>query len=121
VLTAADVPGVNRYGLVIQDQRVLADDKVRTAADPLALLAAETEEEAEAALSLIKVDLEPLRPILTIEDAMDPTAPSIHEGGNLFQRTTVRKGDIEVGIKESDVIVEGEYRNVPATRPARRS
>ncbi len=110
VLTAADVPGVNRYGLAVQDQRVLADDKVRTAGDPVALVAAETEQEAEAALASIKVDLEPLRPILSIEDAMDPSAPAIHDGGNLFQHTKVRKGDIEVGIRESDVIVEGEYR-----------
>ncbi len=110
VLIAADLPGVNRYGLAVQDQRVLADDKVRTAADPVALVAAETAEEAEEALSEIQLDLEPLRPILSIEDAMDPTAPAIHEGGNLFQHTQVRKGDIEQGIKESDVIVEGEYR-----------
>ena len=50
VLTSADLPGVNRYGLAVQDQRVLADDKVRTAADPVALVAAETAEEAEEAL-----------------------------------------------------------------------
>lgn len=110
VLTAADLPGVNRYGLAVQDQRVLADDKVRTAADPVALVAADTAEEAEAALSEITLDLEPLRPILSIEDAMDVTAPSIHEGGNLFQHTSVRKGNVGQGIREADVIVEGEYQ-----------
>ena len=110
VLTAADVPGTNRYGLSMQDQRVLADDKVRSAADPVALVAAETEEEAEDALWRIKIDYEPLRPILTVEDALDPTAPAIHEGGNLFQHTTVRKGDVKKGIQESDVIVEGSYQ-----------
>lgn len=110
VLTAVDIPGINRYGLVVPDQRVLADDKVRSAADPIALVAAETEDAAEEALSKIQVDYEPLRPILTIEDALDPTAPAIHEGGNLFQHTKVRKGDVDRGIKESDVIVEGTYR-----------
>ncbi len=110
VLTAADIPGINRYGLAVQDQRVLADDKVRTTADPVALVAAETEEDAEEALSKIKVDLEPLRPILSIDDALDPAAPAIHEGGNLLQHTKVRKGDLDRGVKESDVIVEGTYR-----------
>ena len=110
VLTADDLPGWNRYGLAVQDQRVLADDKVRTAADPVALVAAETEDEAADALSAIQLDLEPLRPILSIDDAMDATAPAIHEGGNLFQHTTIRKGDLEEGIKDSDVIVEGEYQ-----------
>jgi CO/xanthine dehydrogenase Mo-binding subunit len=110
VLTAGDIPGVNRYGLAVQDQRVLADDKVRSAADPVALVAAETEQAAEEALNKIKLDLEPLRPVLSIEDALDPTAPAIHEGGNLFARTTVRKGDLDQGVRESDVIVETTYR-----------
>ena len=110
VLTAGDIPGINRYGLAVQDQRVLADDKVRTAADPVALVAADTEQAAEEAITKIKPDLEPLRPILSIEDALDPTAPSIHESGNLFTRTTVRKGDLDQGVKESDVIVEETYR-----------
>ena len=110
VLTAGDIPGINRYGLAVQDQRVLADDKVRTAADPVVLVAAESEQAAEEAITKIKLDLEPLRPILSIEDALDPTAPSIHESGNLFTRTTVRKGDLDQGVKESDVIVEETYR-----------
>ena len=110
VLTAGDIPGVNRYGLAVQDQRVLADDKVRSAADPVALVAAETEQAAEEAINKIKLDLEPLRPVLSIEDALDPTAPAIHEGGNLFARTTVRKGDLDQGVRESDVIVETTYR-----------
>ena len=49
----------------------------------------------------IKLDLEPLRPILTVDDALDPTAPPVHEGGNLFQHTTVRKGDLERGMAEA--------------------
>ena len=110
VLTAGDIPGINRYGLAVQDQRVLADDKVRSAADPVALVAAETEQAAEEAIAKIELDLELLRPILSIEDALDPTAPAIHEGGNLFARTTVRKGDLDQGVKESDVIVEETYR-----------
>ena len=110
VLTAGGIPGVNRYGLAVQDQRVLADDKVRSAADPVALVAAETGQAAEEAINKIKLDLEPLRPVLSIEDALDPTAPAIHEGGNLFARTTVRKGDLDQGVRESDVIVETTYR-----------
>ena len=110
VLTAADVPGVNRYGLAVPDQRVLADDKVRSVGDALAVVAAEDEEAAEEAVSKIRVELETLRPVLTFEDALDPEAPAVHEGGNVFQHTTVRKGDVEQGVRESDVVVEGSYR-----------
>ena len=111
VLTAADLPGINRYGLAMPDQRVLAEEKIRSAADPIALVAAETEEEAEEALGKIEVDLEPLPAVLSIEEALDNSAPAIHKGGNLFQQTTVRKGDLDKGIAESDVIVEGTYRS----------
>ena len=110
VLTAADVPGVNKYGLAVQDQPVLAQDKVRTAADPIALVAAESEEQAEEALGRIKLDLQPLRPILTVDDALDPTAPPVHAGGNVFQHTTVRKGDLERGMAEAAVTVEDTYQ-----------
>ena len=110
VLTASDIPGVNRYGLAVQDQRVLADEKVRTIADPVVLVAAESEQAAEEAITKIKLDLEPLRPILSIEDALDATAPAIHESGNLFARTTVRKGNLDQGVRDSDVIVKATYR-----------
>lgn len=110
VLTAADIPGLNRFGLAVLDQPVLAFDKVRSAADPLALVAAETEEDAEEALSRIRVRIQPVRPILSIEDALDPTAPAVHDGGNVVQHTQVRKGDVDKGSKESAVIVEGTYQ-----------
>lgn len=110
VLTAADVPGTNRFGLAFQNQQMLADDKVRTAADPIALVAAETEDAAEEALGKIELDLDPVRAILSFEDALDPSAPSVHEGSNVFQHTTVRKGDLQRGVDESDAIVEATYR-----------
>lgn len=110
VLTADDVPGPNKYGVAIIDQQVLAKDKVRTVADAVAIVAAETEEIAEAALSLIVVDYDVLTPVLSIEQAMSPDAPEVHEGGNILQHTKVRKGDIERGFAEADVIVESMYR-----------
>jgi len=114
VLTAADVPGTNRFGLALLDQRVLADDKVRCIADPVALVAAETEELAEEAAAKIVVDYEVLPPVLSIEEALKPGAPQVHtefvEEGNLLRHTTLRKGDVEAGFREADVIVERTYR-----------
>ena len=110
VLTAADVMGPNKYGVAILDQQVLAKDKVRTVADAVALVAADSEEIAEAALSLIVVDYEVLPGVFSVEEAMAPGAPQVHEGGNVLQHTTVRKGDIEAGFAAADVVVEGHYR-----------
>ena len=54
MLTHEDVPGHNRHGLVIDDWPVLCDDKVRYAGDAVAIVAADTEDIAAAALALIR-------------------------------------------------------------------
>jgi CO/xanthine dehydrogenase Mo-binding subunit len=111
VLTYRDVAGPNRYGVAVLDQRVLAQGKVRSVGDAVALVAAENEEIAEAALERIVVDYEPLPGVFTIEDALAPNAPLVNDGDdNLFQHTTVRKGDIAEGFAQADVIVEQTYR-----------
>ena len=111
VLTHEDVPGPNRYGVAVLDQRVLAQGKVRSIGDAVALVAAESEELAEAAIERIVVDYEPLPGVFTIEAALAPDAPLVNDGDdNLFQHTTVRKGDIAEGFAQADVIVEQTYR-----------
>ncbi|SMB91881.1 2Fe-2S iron-sulfur cluster binding domain-containing protein [Thermanaeromonas toyohensis ToBE] len=110
ILTARDIPGINRYGLVYLDQPVLADDKVRCVGDAVALVVAESEKAAEEALELIKVDYEELPGVFSAEEALRPGAPLVHEKGNLVQHTKVRKGDVEKGFSQSDVIVERTFR-----------
>lgn len=62
VLTAADIKkGTNRYGLAVQDQEVLVEKKVRYIGDPVAAVAADTEEIAEEALNKIEVEYEVLQ------------------------------------------------------------
>src|ERR1044072_2854334 len=56
VLTHEDVPGPNRYGVAVLDQRVLAQDKVRSFADAVAIVAADSEEIAREAVEKIVVD-----------------------------------------------------------------
>lgn len=110
VLTAKDIPGVNRYGLAIEDQEALASSKVRSCADAVALVAAETLEIAEEAVGLIRVEYEELPGVFSPLEALQPGAPKVHEPGNLLQHTRVRKGDVEAGFREADVMVENTYR-----------
>ena len=110
VLTAQDIPGINLFGLSITDQPVLADEKVRMMGDAVALVAAETEEIALEALDQIKVDYEPLPAYFTIEDALKEEALPIHQKGNLLQHTKVRKGNIEEGFAQSEIIIENTYQ-----------
>src|SRR5258708_31060407 len=120
VLTHEDVPGKNRHGLVYFDWPVLCDDKVRYMGDPVAIVAADTEEIAAEALKLIAVNYELLPVVDDAEYANTPQAPLIHEGregGNLLKHIKVRHGDIDAGFAEADVIVEKAYRT-PTTEHA---
>ena len=110
VLTAKDVPGSNRFGVVFKDECILAEDKVRYMGDAIAIVAAVDEKTAEEALKLIKVEYEPLPVITDPLEAMKEDAPKIHEHGNVFVKYKIRKGDVKEGFEEADVIIEREYK-----------
>ena len=86
IFTAKDIPGNKRVGTIIRDQPVLAEDKVRYKGDPIALVAAKTEDAGEEALEHIRIHYEELEPVLTPERALEMGAPKIHEAGNLLSR-----------------------------------
>jgi len=109
VLTAKDIKGTNRYGLAVQDQQVLAEKKVRFVGDAIAAVAAETEEQAEKAIKHIGVVYKQLPSISTIDEALADGAPLIYEKGNLLQHTKVRKGNVEEGFAQSEVIIANTY------------
>jgi CO/xanthine dehydrogenase Mo-binding subunit len=120
VYTAKDVP-VNEYGLQIPDQPVLCGpgaakpytDLVRFVGDQVAVVVAETEAQAAAAVKLIEVEYEDLPPLLDPIEAMQPGAPLLHPdrgSDNICVHYRIRKGDIDEGFKRADVIVESEYR-----------
>jgi len=110
VLTSKDIPGVNRYGIAFQDQYALAEDKVRYIGDPVALVAAESEEIAKDAVKAIRVKYRPLPVITSPREALAEGAPKIHEKGNLLMHTKIRKGDIRKGFDQAYVVVENTYR-----------
>ncbi len=117
VLTHADVPGHNRHGLVIDDWPVLCDDKVRYAGDAVAIVAADSEEIAAAAIDLVEVEYEELPVVDDALQAAAPDAPLVHEGrnnSNLLKHIQVDKGDMETGFAAADVIVDRTYRTQSA-------
>jgi xanthine dehydrogenase molybdenum-binding subunit len=120
VLTHQDVPGENKHGLVYRDWDVLCGDVVRYVGDAVAIVAAESEDIAAAALALIEVDYQPLGVVADPVYAHSPEAPVLHADhptGNLLKHIKVRHGDIEQGFAEADIIVEHEYRT-PTTEHA---
>ena len=110
VFTYKDIPGTNRIGGGKKDQPVLCDERVRFIGDPVAMVAAETPESAEMAVSLIRVDYENLPGIFSPEDALLPGAVKIHDAGNLLLERTLLKGDPDQGLDDSEVVITNTYR-----------
>jgi xanthine dehydrogenase molybdenum-binding subunit len=105
VLTHEDVPGHKRHGLVIDDWPVLCSDKVRYAGDAIAIVAADTEEIAAAAIDLVEVDYDELPVVGTAIRAAEADAPLVHEGrtdGNRLKHIKVDKGDIDAGFANTE-------------------
>ena len=111
VVTAKDIPG-KRYMLNGRPQMlVFPEDKVRYYGEGLAAVAAVSEEAAEEAVKRIKVEYEPLAPILHPRDALRDDLPQIIEGVPNVDPEVARAsiGDVEEGFAKADVIVEREY------------
>ncbi|MEM7029392.1 MAG: xanthine dehydrogenase family protein molybdopterin-binding subunit, partial [Chloroflexota bacterium] len=118
ILTAKDVP-VNEYGLVIFDQPVLVglgsdmphSDVSLWEGDQVALIIAETEEAATTAMGLIEIEWES-RPIVdNVYDAFtDKQILHPNHGSNTVAQQKFRKGNMEEGWAQADVIIEGQYQ-----------
>ena len=125
VFTARDVPGINDIGYVIPDQPMLADRKVRYIGDTVALVVAESLENARDAGELISVDYEPLPvyldplQIVDFETLQEKEHVLIHDerGTDVLTRYRIRVGDVEKAFKEAPVIVENVY-STPAQEHA---
>jgi xanthine dehydrogenase D subunit len=96
VLTADDVPGLNLFGIAFPHQPVFCQDRVRYIGDALASVAADTEELAEYALSLIEVVYEPLPLVDDPETALESGTIMLHPEGNLLHQTSLQHGDTNI-------------------------
>jgi CO/xanthine dehydrogenase Mo-binding subunit len=106
-----DVPGQTlEVGALKARSNVLAEDVVLYHGEPIALVAAETEDAALAAIEAIEVDYEPLPVVDDAERALDPDAPQLHDSGNLLAHWELEEGDVEAALAEADAVVEHEYR-----------
>ncbi len=117
VLTAADVPhnaieeDPTGLGILRLPTPVLAADRVRYQGEPVALVAAETEAQARAALEAIVVEYEALPGVFDMEAALAPGAPRVHDGrDNLLVHWKLRRGDAAEGLRRAAVVVEHTYR-----------
>jgi CO/xanthine dehydrogenase Mo-binding subunit len=95
---------------------------VRYVGQPVALVAADTEEGANRAVDLIEVEYEPLTPVFDAVESLLESAPLVHERweeyqaldglgrkGNQCSRTRIHRGDVERAFGEADLVVEAKY------------
>ncbi|MGB9842945.1 MAG: xanthine dehydrogenase family protein molybdopterin-binding subunit [Caldisericia bacterium] len=131
IITGKDYPIL--FGIYLGDKPPLAIDKVRYFGEPVAAVVADSEEIAERVVKLIKVEYEPLPVVGNPLDALKENAPLIHEemekyshissihpepGTNIANRTKIRKGNIEKGFEEAEVIIEDQFSFPPGDHVA---
>ena len=110
VLTSKNIIGKNRIGIIIKDEPVLVDDKIRRVGDAIAVVAAKSIEIAEKALELIEVELEELQPISSINEAIDSKEVNVHGTSNILSTKQLNKGNVENAFKDCCAIVEKTYK-----------
>src|SRR5687768_14908737 len=128
VLTADDFSGYDRFfGPAYKDQPILAIDRVRYAGEPVAAVIASSERQADAAVPLLEVELEELPAVTTLDEALAPDAPLLHEklrvAGHFRDLANLRPipdsnichhfhfipGEIAQGFAEADEIFEDTF------------
>jgi CO/xanthine dehydrogenase Mo-binding subunit len=132
VITRDDLTGLSPYfGPVVDDQPVVATDRVRHVGEVVALVAAESRDIAEESLELIEVEYQELPAVFDLLEAVKAGAPVLHAqrnetsagvhreefnfavGGNICSVYHVEDGDIEKGFEEAEDIFEHVYSLPP--------
>ncbi len=111
--TAKDVPGELRVGLIHQDWPVFIPEGGRTSylGDVLAIVVAETREQARAAAALVEVEAVPLRPICDPVAAVDDPEPAVWgTGDNVLSRSVYRRGDVDAALSGAAHVVHEVFQ-----------
>ncbi len=103
VICHRDIPGENQMGPVVRDEVCLAEGEVLCVGQAVVLIAADDDETARRAESLLVIEYEPLEPVLDIESA-------IRKNALLGPERTMRRGDPETALRDAQHRVHGELR-----------
>ena len=108
-LVGTELP--DKFGIlpVSEDEHALAVDTVRFVGDPVAAVAAVSEDIAHEAALAVKVEYELLPTISNFNEALATPEPQMHDyadDGNIHKKVSLKFGEVEEGFKEADVILE---------------
>ena len=108
VIVGEDVPGENECGYYINDQPLIAVDRVRHIGEIVALVVAQDVESAWAGVDALVVEYEELPAVFDPQEALDGDF-NIHDQKSP-ESVKIRKGDVDKAFRECDVIIEGNYK-----------
>jgi CO/xanthine dehydrogenase Mo-binding subunit len=120
IVTAQDAPTA-RYGGIVRDKLVFANEFVRYHGDPIAAVAADNVDIAEEALHLIEIDIEPLPVLIDPKEASESSVmihmgwegytalPNLGRQGNITSSGRVQWGDVQHGFAQADLVFEDRY------------
>ncbi len=112
IITARDIPGVNGFPAYSKDEPLLTPigDTLRQKGAPIALVVAETSEQAQQAVSAIQVEYQPLPFFFTADAALQENAFQLYPSGNVLNTHSLAHGDLQAAFDKSDKIVETDYQ-----------
>jgi selenium-dependent xanthine dehydrogenase len=131
VYTARDIPGKRYIGHLAQDWPGMIDigEETKCIGDTLAMVVAETMEQAVEAVNAVEVVYEVMKPVTSPEEAAAEGAHQVHGEGfmqfgrfvvpqnNLFSHQEVKRGDVDAAFARSKHIAEGTF-SLPPTEHA---
>ena len=118
VLTAADIPGINKVGHLKKDwdTMIAVGDITHYLGDAICLVAAKTQEALAQAKALVKVDYEELPAVHNPQEAILPDAPLVHREGNLLAHKHIQRGNPAEALAKSSISSPGGSRPLDGTR-----
>ena len=103
VFTAADVPGDNHFGPIFHDEELLAAHECHYIGQPIVVLAGESRAALRAARAAIRLEVEALPAVLSIDDAI--------AGGHFIGPTRrLARGDAQAALARAEHVIEGTFR-----------
>ena len=102
--TYRDIPHNDTFGPIMRDEPLLVENEIVFRGQPIVVIAAENREAIERARKAIRLDLEELPPILTIDDA-------VAAGSFIGDTRYIRRGDPDAAIAAADHVLEGVFHN----------
>jgi CO/xanthine dehydrogenase Mo-binding subunit len=111
IITAEDVPGSTHFGQIEQDYPILVTDTIRSWGDVVALAVGNTRKAALDAAEKVEVTARPIKPVLTVQEALKPHARIVSSWGdsNIVNHHTMRHGAMDGVFENCELILEEDF------------